>query len=116
MVFDSIIDAIGNTPIVRLNKVASGTKANVFAKLEFTNPGGSIKDRIGWYMIGKARYIKTGWNDYRGHQRQYWRRPGDCRGDQGLSMHFYHAGQDVRGEDQKSARLRSPRDHNPDRG
>ncbi len=54
MVFDSIIDAIGNTPIVRLNKVASGTKANVFAKLEFTNPGGSIKDRIGWYMIEDA--------------------------------------------------------------
>lgn len=54
MIFDSIIDAIGNTPIVRLNKVASGTKANVFAKLEFTNPGGSIKDRIGWYLIEDA--------------------------------------------------------------
>ncbi len=54
MVFDSIIDAIGNTPIVRLNKVASGTGANVFAKLEFTNPGGSIKDRIGWYLIEDA--------------------------------------------------------------
>ncbi len=54
MIFDSIIDAIGNTPIVRLNAVASGTKANVFAKLEFTNPGGSIKDRIGWYLIEDA--------------------------------------------------------------
>jgi cystathionine beta-synthase len=54
MIFDSVIDAIGNTPIVRLNKVASGTKANVFAKLEFTNPGGSIKDRIGWYLIEDA--------------------------------------------------------------
>ncbi len=54
MIFDSIIDAIGNTPIVRLNKVASGTKANIFAKLEFTNPGGSIKDRIGWYLIEDA--------------------------------------------------------------
>ena len=32
MIFDSILDAIGNTPIVRINKVASGTKANVFAK------------------------------------------------------------------------------------
>ncbi len=59
MVFDSIIDAIGNTPIVRLNKVASGTKANVFAKLEFTNPGGSIKDRIGWYMIEDAEQRGT---------------------------------------------------------
>ncbi len=54
MVFDSVIDAIGNTPIVRLNKVAASTQANVYAKLEFTNPGGSIKDRIGWYLIEDA--------------------------------------------------------------
>ena len=54
MVFDSIIDAIGTTPIVRLNKVAAATEAKVFAKLEFTNPGGSIKDRIGGYLIEDA--------------------------------------------------------------
>ena len=54
MIYDSIIDAIGNTPIVRLNKLASSTKANVYAKLEFMNPGGSIKDRIGWYLIEDA--------------------------------------------------------------
>ncbi len=52
--YDNILQAIGNTPIVRLNKVvsdAAGTGANFFAKLEFMNPGGSIKDRIGWYLI-----------------------------------------------------------------
>ncbi|WP_423908783.1 pyridoxal-phosphate dependent enzyme [Candidatus Spongiihabitans sp.] len=54
MVFDSVIEAIGNTPIVRLNKIAEGVNANLFAKLEFTNPGGSIKDRIGWWMIEDA--------------------------------------------------------------
>lgn len=54
MVFDSVIEAIGNTPIVRLNKIAEGDNANLFAKLEFTNPGGSIKDRIGWWMIEDA--------------------------------------------------------------
>ena len=54
MVFNSVIDAIGNTPIVRLNKVAESVKANVYAKLEFTNPGGSIKDRIGFWMIEDA--------------------------------------------------------------
>jgi len=53
-VFDSVIEAIGNTPVVRLNKVAKGLKANMYAKLEFTNPGGSIKDRIGWWLIQDA--------------------------------------------------------------
>lgn len=53
-VFNSIIEAIGNTPIVRLNQVAAGLQANLYAKLEFTNPGGSIKDRIGWWLIADA--------------------------------------------------------------
>ncbi len=54
MIHDSILGAIGNTPIVRLNRVADGVAAHVFAKLEFTNPGGSIKDRIGFWMIDDA--------------------------------------------------------------
>jgi len=53
-VFESVIEAIGDTPIVRLNKVTAGLKANVYAKLEFTNPGGSIKDRIGYWLIEDA--------------------------------------------------------------
>lgn len=53
-VFDSVIQAIGNTPIVKLNKVTKGCAANVYVKLEFMNPGGSIKDRIGWYLIEDA--------------------------------------------------------------
>ena len=53
-VFDSVIEAIGDTPVVRLNKVSAGLKANMYAKLEFTNPGGSIKDRIGWWLINDA--------------------------------------------------------------
>ncbi len=53
-VFESVIEAIGDTPIVRLNKVTAGMKANVYAKLEFTNPGGSIKDRIGYWLIEDA--------------------------------------------------------------
>ncbi len=54
MIFDNVLKAIGNTPIVRLNTVTQGVPANFFAKLEFMNPGGSIKDRIGWYMIEDA--------------------------------------------------------------
>jgi cystathionine beta-synthase len=54
MLLDSVLEAIGNTPIVRLNKVTSAVTAQVYAKLEFTNPGGSIKDRIGWWLIEDA--------------------------------------------------------------
>lgn len=54
MIYDNVLKAIGNTPIVRLNKVIQGGEANFFAKLEFMNPGGSIKDRIGTWMIEDA--------------------------------------------------------------
>ena len=54
MIYDNVLKAIGNTPIVRLNKVIQGGEANFFAKLEFMNPGGSIKDRIGIWMIEDA--------------------------------------------------------------
>jgi len=50
----TILDAIGYTPLVELSKINKGLKAKIFAKLEFTNPGGSIKDRIAKYMIEKA--------------------------------------------------------------
>ena len=45
---------IGNTPMVRLNRVAEGMAAQIVAKCEFTNPGGSVKDRIGLAMIADA--------------------------------------------------------------
>lgn len=54
MVYQNVLQAIGNTPIVRLNKVTGDLSANLYAKLEFMNPGGSIKDRIGWWMIEDA--------------------------------------------------------------
>jgi cystathionine beta-synthase len=52
--FDSMVDVIGNTPLVRLNRVTSDIPGEVFAKLEFLNPMGSCKDRIARYMIEKA--------------------------------------------------------------
>jgi cystathionine beta-synthase len=52
--YNSIIDCVGNTPLVRLNHVADDVPGEVFAKLEFLNPMGSSKDRIARHMIEKA--------------------------------------------------------------
>lgn len=51
---DDILAAIGHTPLVRLNAVTSGLEPLVLAKVEFFNPGGSVKDRIGWPIIEDA--------------------------------------------------------------
>lgn len=51
---ENITKLIGNTPLVRLKRVGAGLGANLVAKLEFFNPGGSVKDRIGLSMIEDA--------------------------------------------------------------
>ena len=48
---NNILDQIGNTPLIRINKINKGLKPQIFAKLESANPGGSVKDRIGYSMI-----------------------------------------------------------------
>ena len=52
--YNNILDAIGNTPLIKLNNITKGLKASIYVKLEFLNPGGSVKDRIALYMIEKA--------------------------------------------------------------
>ncbi|HET8590549.1 MAG TPA: pyridoxal-phosphate dependent enzyme, partial [Nakamurella sp.] len=50
----SVVDLVGNTPLVRLNSVAAGLQPLVLAKVEYLNPGGSVKDRIALKMITAA--------------------------------------------------------------
>jgi cysteine synthase A len=54
MKYKNILDTVGNTPIVKLNKIGSELDCNLYAKCEFFNPGGSVKDRIGKNMIELA--------------------------------------------------------------
>ncbi|MCX4526191.1 MULTISPECIES: cystathionine beta-synthase [unclassified Streptomyces] len=51
---DSMISLVGNTPLVKLNRVTEGLQATVLAKVEYFNPGGSVKDRIAVRMIEAA--------------------------------------------------------------
>lgn len=53
-VYSNITEVVGNTPLVRLNRVTDGAAANVYAKLEFYNPTSSVKDRIGIAMVDSA--------------------------------------------------------------
>lgn len=53
-VYSNITEIVGNTPLVRINKITDGAEAQVFAKLEFYNPTSTVKDRIGIAMVDAA--------------------------------------------------------------
>ena len=67
-VLDTVLDAVGDTPLVRLDKVARSVEPTVLAKLEMLNPGGSVKDRIGLRMIEAAE--RDGPPEARRHDRR----------------------------------------------
>ncbi len=54
MMYESILDTVGNTPLVRLNRITAGNNNAILAKLEFFNPCSSVKDRIGKAMVEDA--------------------------------------------------------------
>jgi cystathionine beta-synthase len=61
--YDSVLDTIGWTPLIRLNRVTRGIRTPVYGKAEFFNPGGSVKDRIGLPIIARAEregHLKPG--------------------------------------------------------
>jgi cysteine synthase A len=51
MIYDNILQVVGNTPVVKLHRVGDGCPAELYAKCEFLNPGGSVKDRIAVRMV-----------------------------------------------------------------
>ena len=53
-VYDNVLETVGNTPLVRLNNVTRGLKCTLYAKIEWTNPGGSVKDRVALKIIEDA--------------------------------------------------------------
>lgn len=59
MIFNNILNTIGKTPIVRFNRVGADLPIELYGKCEFMNPGGSVKDRIGYRMVLKAQEAGT---------------------------------------------------------
>ena len=55
MLFENVVDTIGGTPLIKLNKIESGKNTQIYLKTEFFNPGGSIKDRTALYMLREAK-------------------------------------------------------------
>ncbi len=55
MIYNNIMELIGNTPIVKLNKITKDCYANIAAKLEYFNPSNSVKDRASFYMLNEAK-------------------------------------------------------------
>ena len=55
MVLENVLQAMGNTPLIRLNKVVDGNSAQILVKVESLNVGGSIKTRTAWAMIKDAQ-------------------------------------------------------------
>ena len=54
MLYSSILETIGHTPLVKLNRIGANLDCNIYAKCEYLNPGGSVKDRIGYRMVLEA--------------------------------------------------------------
>ena len=113
--YPSVLDLVGGTPIVRLDRISRDVPGTILAKLEYLNPGGSVKDRIGLAMIEAAErdgLLKPGGTIVEPTSRQHRRRARDRGGAQGLPLHLRHARQDEPGEDRDAARLRRRgRDH-----
>ena len=113
---DSVLQLIGNTPLVRINRMNPVPGVELLAKLEMRNPGGSVKDRIALRMIQQAEADRR--TDPRqdrpgGQQRQHGHRPGHGLRGQGLPAPGHHERVGQRGAQTHPPRLRGARSCSP---
>ncbi len=99
-IHDSVLELIGNTPMVRLNKIGKGLASEILVKLEYLNPSGSLKDRIALEMIEQAEKAGKIKPDHRVEHRQHGLCPVEHRHAEGLQGHHLrdHARQGRRGK------------------
>ena len=110
-VYDSLTEVMGNTPLLRLRSVTKGVAvtADVLAKVEYLNPGGSVKDRIALRMVEtaeRAGQARAGRRHRRADLGQHRRRAGHRRPGARLPLRVHLPGQGGRGQDRGAARLR----------
>ena len=110
---DSLLDLVGNTPLLRLGRTTDGAQATVLAKIEYFNPGGSVKDRIAVAMIDAAEAsgeLQAGRHDRRADVRQHRRRAGAWSPRQrGYSLRLRLPRQGQRGQAQRAHGVRRAR-------
>ena len=117
--YESLVELIGNTPLVKLGRVTAGIDATVLAKVEYFNPGGSVKDRIAVRMIDAAEQsgqLRAGGTIIEPDVRQHRNRPGDRGPTARLPLHLRLPGQGERRQDQHAPGVRSRGRRLSDRG
>jgi len=95
MIYNSILELIGNTPIVKINKLVGKDDATLLAKLEWYNIGGSVKDRMAKYLIEYAEAsgkLKKDKIISGGNIRKYWNSSSDDCCIQGIQNCNRYAG------------------------
>ena len=108
---NSVIDAIGNTPLIRLKRASEETGCEILGKAEFMNPGQSVKDRAGLFIIRDAEergLLQAGRRHRRGHGRQYRHRPDAGRQGARLPHRHRHSRHPEPGEEGHAARCSAP--------
>ena len=108
-IYDDATELIGNTPLVRINKITDGAPATVVGKLEFYNPANSVKDRIGVAIIDAAEAVRRPQarrHHRRGDLRQHRHRARVRRRGPRLQRRADDAGDDVEGAPRPAARVR----------
>ncbi len=115
---NSLLDLIGNTPLLKLGRTTDDAKPLVLAKVEYLNPGGSVKDRIATRMIEAAEAsgeLRARRHDRRADLGQHRRGARDGRAGQGLPMRVRVPGQGQRGQAQRPRGVRRRGGRLPDR-